>query len=79
MLRLPVSEDPPRDREEFWIRFAFGVVFGTLLALSLMWQIYGLTLAVWLFVPAGALLLGLAAAYWGDRFWQFLLRLFRWW
>ena len=74
-----MSEDPPRDREEFWIRFVFGAVVGTILALCLLSYIGWLPPTVWLFVPAGALLLGLAAGLWGDRFWQLFLGLFRWW
>jgi len=74
-----VSEDPPRDREEFWIRFVFGAFCGTIFVLCLLSLTGSLTRTVWLFVPAGALVLGLAAGMWGDRFWQFLIGLFRWW
>jgi len=74
-----VSIDPPRDRFEFWVRFAFGAVFGTLLGLLLVWQILPDAAVSWLALLAGVLFFGLAAAFWGDRFWQILLGLFRWW
>jgi hypothetical protein len=79
MLRPLVNEDPPRDRLEFWVRFTFGAIFGSIFALALVWAVYDLTPTVWLFTPAGALILGLSAAYWGDSFWRLLLGLFRWW
>lgn len=71
--------DPPRDRLDFWVRFACGTVFGTLLGLLLFWRVLpsvGLSLAT---LAIGGLLFGLGAAYWGDSFWHFLLGLFRWW
>jgi hypothetical protein len=79
MLRPLVNEDPPRDRFEFWVRFTFSAIFGSIFALALVWAVYDFTPTVWLFMPAGALILGLAAAYWGDSFWRLLFGLLRWW
>ena len=79
MLRPLVNEDSPRDRFEFSVRFTFCAIFGSIFALALVWGVYDFTPTVWRFTPAGALILGLAAAYWGDSFWRLLLGLLRWW
>ena len=54
-------------------------MLGALLALMLIWRALSRTEFAWLVIPAAALLLGFAAARWGDGFWHFLLGLFRWW
>jgi hypothetical protein len=71
--------DPPRDRFEFWVRFAFGAVFGLLLALMLGCWVLPNIAATWLVALGAAVLFGAAAALWGDGFWRFLFGLFRWW
>ena len=70
--------DPPRDRTEFWVRFICGAVFGTLLGFLLVWRILPDTAVSWVALLAGMLFFGLVAAFWGDRFWYFLLSLFSW-
>ena len=74
-----MSIDPPRDRLEFWVRFACGAVFGPILAAVLVRWILPDIAMTWLVALFVALLFGVAAALWGDRFWHFLLGLFRWW
>ncbi len=73
-----MSTDPPRDRLEFWVRFVCGALFGTALAVMLVWRFLPDAAFTWVAFPAGAVLLGFAAAFWGDRFWEALLNMFRW-
>ena len=74
----PVNFDPPRDRFEFWVRFAFGAVFGPIVGLLFLWWIVPDATIGWLVASCSAVLFGVAAALWGDRFWHFLLGLFSW-
>ena len=74
-----ISSDPPLDRFDFWVRFIFGVIFGTLLAFLLWWTIFAPPLLGWFWILPTPIIFGFFAAYWGDRFWHFLLGLFRWW
>jgi hypothetical protein len=78
-IALTVSLDPPRDRFEFWVRFGFGAVFGPILGLIFVWWILPDIAMSWLVALCAAVFFGLAAAFSGDRFWHFLLGLFRWW
>ena len=54
-------------------------MFGPILAMMLVWWILPDIALTWLVVLCAALFFGVAAALWGDRFWHFLLGLFRWW
>ncbi|HXM28560.1 MAG TPA: hypothetical protein VN957_21245 [Chthoniobacterales bacterium] len=74
-----VSDDPPSDSFEFWVRFVCGSIFGTLLAFLLWWSVLASPLLGWFWILPGPIIFGFVAAYWGDRFWHFLLGLFRWW
>lgn len=71
--------EPPRDRFEFWVRFAFGAVFGPTLAVLLCCSAFPELALTWLVALLAAVIFGLLAAVWGDRFWHFFLGLFRWW
>ncbi len=71
--------DRPRDKLEFWVRFVCGAVFGTLLGLLLVWPFLPDVAMSWFTLLIGVLFFGLVAALWGDRFWHFILGLFRWW
>lgn len=69
--------DPDQDPgpEGRLIRFVFGAVAGAVMG---VWHTYGephwvLTAAI------AALLCGLLAMLFGDRFWRFLLSPFSWW
>lgn len=70
--------DFPRDRFEFGVRFVCGAVFGPILALMLAWWVLPNIAMTWLVGLCAAAFFGVAAALWGDRFWHFLLGLFRW-
>ncbi len=74
-----VSGDPPSDRFEFWVRFVFGAIFGTLLAFVLWWSLFASPMLEWFWILPAPVVFGFLAACWGDRFWHFLLGLFRWW
>ena len=71
--------DPPVDRFEFWVRFSCGAVFGSLLGFALWLNLLTPVILEWAVIPLAAVVFGLAAAWWGDRFWHFILGLFRWW
>jgi hypothetical protein len=73
--------DPPRDRFEFWVRFFFGALFGSLLS-TLLWLRYFYWIdTTWLAIPIVGVLCAFAAARFGDNFWIPLrgLRWLRWW
>lgn len=74
-----MNTNPPRDRFEFWVRFICGAMFGPLLALMFVWRILPDIAMSWLVGLGASAFVGVAAAVWGDRFWHFLLGLFRWW
>jgi hypothetical protein len=74
-----VSIELPRDRFEFWVRFVCGAILRPVLALMLAWRLVPDIAATWLIALCAAVFFGLVAAFWGDRFWHFLLGLFRWW
>lgn len=74
------SMEPPRDRQEFVIRFAFAAVFfGFVVALaglrfveSFSWS----AVAGWAAITAG---ISTFAAWHGDEAWRKLIGFFRWW
>jgi hypothetical protein len=72
---------PPRDRQEFWIRFVCAALFfGTILLLFGIRFVDAaglyVTLAVW---AVCTLAISLYAALHGDAAWAALIRIFRWW
>lgn len=74
-----MSVAPPADRFEFWVRFVCGAVFGAVLGFVLWLHLFTSAIFGWAALPLGAIAFGLVAAWWGDRFWHFVLGLFRWW
>lgn len=73
--------DPPRSRLEFWVRFGFGFLFGSLLGLLVCIRFFRFSYAPgwwwWLGFPVGgAFVCAMLAAKFGDRFWTWF-RL--WW
>jgi hypothetical protein len=73
--------NPPKDRQEFWIRFVCAAFFfGTILLLlgirlvdaAGLW----VTLAAW---AVSTLSISIFAALRGDAVWHSSLRIFRWW
>jgi len=72
---LPNDGVPP-DRFELRVRFVCGALLGAFLGLQLDPATPAM-LAV--SVGAGALVGGLLARHFGDRFWERFLRSLRWW
>jgi len=76
MKRVDQDMLPITDRLEFWVRFAFGAVSGVFISLKLF-LIYFEHPRVSAVITLGlAIACGLAAARWGDKFWQKVLA---WW
>jgi hypothetical protein len=71
--------DPPRDALEFLVRFVCGAVFGTVLGAALCWRVLPEFAFSWFTVLGVMMFFGIFAALCGDRFWHFLLGLFRGW
>lgn len=74
-------EDPPRDREEFWIRFGFALVFfGGLFALLGIRFIDSAgvlpTLVIW---GLSSVSISAFAAWHGDDAWRRICGFLRWW
>ncbi len=70
---------PPADWFEFWVRFVCGALLGVLFWFS---TFSPPSLTGWQGYPAlggSALLFGLLAGWFGDRFWAVILRLWSWW
>ena len=68
------------DALEKGVRFGCGVAFAVPLALYATWGMVGSLTTGWIAGIAGfALLIGLLAMIFGDRFWHVLLHLFSLW
>ena len=77
--RKRMHGERPSDSFEFWARFVFGAVVGSGLGFLLWLYILPRAEVPWMAVPIAVIACGLAAAWWGDRFWYALLRCFRLW
>jgi hypothetical protein len=66
------NPDRPRDWFEFWVRFFFGTILGALCGFWLWLKVFPSHDSGWIAIPAGAVVLGLAAACYGDSFWHSL-------
>jgi hypothetical protein len=75
-----MSDDPPADALEFWVRFVCGVLAGAFIGFML-WLRWFYTFGPygWIGIPAVALVCGLVAGWWGDRFWHLVLRILELW
>jgi hypothetical protein len=73
----------PESSTDWWIRFCVrivcGALLGVLLGLSLWLTLANSSAHLWLLIPACALVMGLAAALWGDAFWHSLRHWLWWW
>lgn len=72
-----MDSEGPRDSVEFWVRFVCGATVGSLLGLALWFWVFPSLAFPWIAIPVAMVLFGLAAARWGDRFWFWLLSIFR--
>ncbi len=72
------NDGPPADWLEFWVRFVCGALLGAFLGIAVM-QSETSAEHVWVAVLAGGVVCGLAAAWFGDRFWFSLAYLFSFW
>ena len=73
-----MNTNPPADWLEFWVRFVCGALLGGFAGFGLWQEPLSSSPHAWLAVPAGSVLLGLAAGWSGDRFWHTCLRWFGW-
>lgn len=69
---------PSHDGFRFGVRFFFGALLGLLVGFSLWARCMDAGPEGWWFLPGTAGILGLAAAYWGDDFWE-RLKDWLWW
>jgi hypothetical protein len=74
---LPNDGVPP-DRFELRVRFVFGALLGALVGLRLAPATFSIPVVA-IAAGAGAVLGGLLARHFGDRFWERFVRSLRWW
>lgn len=68
------------DGLEKGIRFGCGFLFGGVMLIVVFARGFSLTASpFWVAVGVGALICGLLAIRYGDRFYHGILELFRWW
>jgi hypothetical protein len=68
------------DREEKILRFGCGFLMGALIAFVAGFSSAAIDGFGWIsFIVASAIVFGVLALLFGDRFWHHLFGLFRWW
>jgi ABC-type antimicrobial peptide transport system permease subunit len=83
-----MNQKPPFDWFGFWVHFFFGVLIGAGLGMWL-WSTssYATSASAWtgtspwsvlIYAGISALLCGICAGFYGDRFWEKLISFFRW-
>lgn len=68
---------PKTDRLEFWVRFACGALFGALVSIRLVLELFDRPAVLLTGIAAAILGFGFAAARYGDKFWYAIFR--HWW
>ena len=75
-----MDDGPPPDGLEKGIRFGCGFLFGGLILFFAFARVFYSTASpFWITVGVGALICGLLAIRYGDRFYHGILNFFRWW
>ena len=71
-------EEYKHGRESFWKQFTCGAILGVLYGIIVWWQ-DALSFEMGsVFVLCTVAVSGLAAGFWGDRFWEAMIRFFAW-
>jgi hypothetical protein len=71
-------EEYKHGRGSFWVQFACGAVLGVFFGIALCRRFAdSLAMGVLVFLSAVGVF-GLAAGFWGDRFWDALIRIWGW-
>jgi hypothetical protein len=71
-------EEYKHGRGSFWMQFICGAILGIFFGIML-WREYAGSFAVGVMLLLGAVgLSAIAAGFWGDRFWEALIRFFGW-
>jgi hypothetical protein len=74
---VSIGTFPKTDRLEFWVRFVCGALFGALVSIRLVLDLFDQPAVLVMSIVAAVLGFGFAAARYGDKFWYSIFR--HWW